>query len=167
MSARRVCVSLFAVWLFGSPPSSAHALCIDDGKFYAKTTVEQEFRDASVVVRGNVLSSQEISIGDPDESLGVLYHVRIDHSFKGKPPQNLIYYSRRDSGGFYLNVGTQYLLFLNPISSSMWAKDAPGAMVVNYNCGQSRAWAEVPLGDRKRLSALSVGDNARAYSPPK
>src|ERR1700722_8653622 len=95
---------MLAIVLSGIP-SSAHALCIYQDKLYAKTTLEQELQDSSLVVRGDVLSTQDISIHDTDESLGVLYRIKIDQSFKGKPPAVLTYYSRRDSGGFYLDVG--------------------------------------------------------------
>jgi len=109
---RSMLVALMLSTLLGSS-SSCYALCVYDSKLYAKTTLEQEFRDAGLVVRGEVLSNRDID--DPDT--GALYQIRIDQSSKGKPPRVLIYYSERDSGGFYLDTGTQYLLFLNPISS--------------------------------------------------
>jgi len=95
--------------------SGAHFYCSYNGELYAKTTLAQEFRDASLVVRVNVLSSKQISIPGPDEDVGVLNRIKVAQIFKGKSPTILIYYSRLDSGGFYLDVGTDYLLFLDPI----------------------------------------------------
>jgi hypothetical protein len=148
-----------AVGLFGSAPGAA-ALCIYNGTLYAKTTLAQEFRDSDLVVRGEVVSSEEVH----DPVLGVFYHVRVKQTFKGKPTAVLVDYSERDSGGFYLDVGTEFLLFLNPIDprggveylGQNWAKRAPGAMMVNYSCGQSRLWNEVPSKDRELLNALST-----------
>jgi hypothetical protein len=157
--ARTVRVAALVAILLGSS-SGVFALCMYEGKLYAKTTLDREFRDASLVVRGEVLSSQDISAPDPDGDVGGLYRVRIDQSFKGRPPSVIAYYSPRNSGGFYLVVGDQYLLFLDPISS-VWEKTAPGVFVVNYSCGQSRAWAEVPSGDCERLRALAAKVPAR------
>jgi hypothetical protein len=136
----------------------ADALCIYRGKLYAKTTLEQEFRDSTVVVEAKVISS-----GDTfeDDEPGVIYRVQIAQWFKGKTPNVIKDFSERDSGGFYLDVGTDYLLFLNLISDQeaaahpSWRKAAPDAMMANYSCGQSRAWANVPPEDRRKLAALS------------
>jgi len=155
---RSLGVAVAAVALLGSA-SGAFALCMYNGKLYAKTTLEQEFRDASLVVKGEVISSEDIH----DPNLGVLYHVRVEQTLKGKSAAVLVDYSERSSGGFYLDAGTEYLLFLNPIDPAdavedlgqNWATKAPGAMMVNYSCGQSRSWNEVPSKDRKLLNALS------------
>jgi hypothetical protein len=147
-----------AVVLLGTA-SGTFALCIYNGQLYTKTTLEQEFRDAGLVVRAEVMSSDDIH----DPYLGVLYHVRVKQTLKGNPTTVLLDYSERDSGGFYLDVGTEFLLFLNPIDpgdavtylGQNWATRAPGAMMVNYSCGQSRPWNEVPSKDRELLNALS------------
>lgn len=143
--------------------STARALCIYHGKLYAKTSLEQEFRDATVVVRGVVVSSKNIYPSDDsdDSDPGVLYRVKVEQSFKGKPPAMLTDYTERNSGGFYLDLGTEYLLFLNPITPKAerefpsWKKNAPDALTVNYNCGQSRPWGEVSAEDRRRLGKMS------------
>jgi hypothetical protein len=137
--------------------SGAHALCVYRGKLYAKTTLEQEFRDALFVVRGDVLSSRKISIASPDVGEGIIYRIKVDRFFKGRSPRVVNFFTPLDSGGFYPEVGVKFLLFLDPISSSEWALDARGATVVNYNCGQSRAWASVPTEKRRRLRTLSAG----------
>jgi len=152
-------VAAAAVAVLG-PASEAFSLCIYNGELYAKTTLEQEFRDARFVIRGEVLSTEEIH----DPNLGVVYHVGVEQTFKGKPAADVVDYSERNSGGFYLDAGTEFLLFLNPIDPSdavidlghSWARRAPDAMMVNYSCGQSRPWSEVPPDDRKLLKALST-----------
>jgi hypothetical protein len=90
--------------------------------------------------------------------------VRVEQTFKGKSGAVVVDYSERDSGGFDLDVGTEFLLFLNPIDphdavvylGRNWASRVPGAMMVNYNCGQSRSWNKVPSRDRELLNALSA-----------
>jgi hypothetical protein len=137
---------------------TADALCIYGGRLYAKTTLEQEFRDSAVVIEAKVISSRDTF---EDDEPGVVYRINIERWFKGTTPGVIEDFSERDSGGFYLNVGTDYLLFLNPISDEeaaanpSWRNAAPDAMMVNYNCGQSRPWANVALEDRRKLAALS------------
>jgi hypothetical protein len=136
----------------------AQALCIYHGQLYANTTLEQEFRDSALVVRAKVSSSRDTF---EDDEPGVVYGIKIDHWFKGKTPTLIKDFSERDSGGFYLDVGSEYLLFLNPISDKQaaenptWKRVAPDATTVNYSCGQSRVWANVALKDRQKLEALS------------
>ena len=145
--------------LFFCFTANAHALCIYNGKLDAKTTITQEFRDSQLVIRGTILSSEEIAEKPsiPDSEPGVLYRIRVDQVFKGNAPKELSLYTERDSGGFYTDIGKQYLLFLNPIEHNDWArKVAPGAMRVNYNCGRSRDWREVPDSDRQQLNALAA-----------
>jgi len=50
-------------WLLGATaltamPSPADALCIHNGELYAKTTLEQEYREARWGVRARVLSAR-------------------------------------------------------------------------------------------------------------
>jgi hypothetical protein len=147
--------------LFLASASSANALCVYKGDLYAKTTIEQEFQDSKFVVLGTVLSSREIPIPDNDLNAesGVIYRIRINQVFKGRAPSVIANYSERNSGGFYLDVGTQYLLFLNPMTVDDGAKQvAPGALRVNYSCGQSRPWREIAAEAKKRLATLSMGD---------
>jgi hypothetical protein len=151
-------VGIAAASVLGSI-SNASALCVYHGQLYAKTTLEEEFREAHFVLKVTVLSCRNIY--DPDT--GVACRVRVDQSFKGRAAPFFIYYTERNSGGFYLDVERQYLLFLNPIDPTEatddlgpgWMKNYPAALEVNYNCGQSCAWAKVPLDDRKLLRILS------------
>jgi hypothetical protein len=129
------------------------------GRLYATTTLADEFTDSALVIRGTVLSSQDVGLSDA-RGRGTVYSVRVDEVFKGHASKSILYYSDRDSGGFYLGEGgesREYLLFLDPIRREYLAsKEAPGAYEVNYNCGQSRQWREVSPGDRKRLSDWAV-----------
>lgn len=155
-------------------PIGAHALCIYGGKhfeksgqpdfqgrLYAKTRLQDEFQDAALVVKATVLSSREIPLAEEesnsDAQPGVVYQLRISRTFKGRSATELDNFSERDSGGFYLDVGTQYLLFLDPMRQDDWARRvAPGALRVNYNCGQSRPWKDVGLQARKQLNRLAL-----------
>ena len=140
--------------------SEANALCTYNGVLYAKTTQEQEFHDSRFVVRATVIKIEEKPQRDnsPTEP-GVLYVLKLDETFKGKLPATFTYYSERDSGGFYLDQGKQYLLFLNPMTLDDLASHiAPHALRINYNCGQSALWAQVSPNDRKHLHALSKGN---------
>lgn len=130
----------------------AHALCIYDGELYAKTTLSQEFRDSAIVVRGKVVSSKDMWPWGEDEEWGTVYKIEVEQTYKGAPPPVLTFLTERNSGGFYLDDGVEYLLFLTPWDrTDRWMKVAPGAYGVNYNCGQSRPWAEVPTAERTRL----------------
>jgi hypothetical protein len=139
--------------------SAANALCIHNGKLYAKTTLAQEFAESRWVVRARVEEGHS-HFGDPTS--WTVYRLRVIHAFKGAPPQQFRFYTRRDSGGFYMDsdrgrpdVGRDYLLFLNPASLSTEDPSvARGAMWVNYECGQSKPWINVSASERKKLSAL-------------
>jgi len=154
-----------AALVFFASSTTAHALCIYGGNLYAKTTIEQEFRDASIVIKGTVLSEKEIVLtaaGEKDSEPGVVYRIRVDHVFKGMPANVIENFSEHNSGGFYLDIGGQYLLFLNPMADSDQAKGvASSALRVNYNCGQSQPWNGLkPVAD-ELLSRLSTS----AHSP--
>jgi len=136
--------------LFFSAP--AQALCIYHGNRYAKTSFEDEFKDSDVVIKANVLMSHDIG---HDEDRAVIYQLKVLRRYKGKSTITPVYYSRRDSGAFYLDTGKTYLLFLDHIEGTEWAKDAPGALVVNYNCGQSREWSKVPESTKRKLIVLA------------
>lgn len=141
----------------------ANALCIYKEQLDVKTTLSQEFSDSKWVVRAKVIAadshwSDYLGGYDP----WTLYRLQVLGSFKGEPPATIDFFTYRDSGGFYLDKGTkadiggEYLLFLNPASQD---QDVPAAArsatEVNYNCGQSRAWADVQNADREELSKLS------------
>ena len=147
-------------------PSSAHALCEYRGELYARTTIAQEFADSPWVVRGRVVSATDNwsdgSLGD-DEEPWTLYRVQVLDRFKGDAPVEVSLFTHRNSGGFYMDRGSQgpdiggeYLLFLQPASDRPWLPGvARGGTVVAYSCGQSKLWAEVPAAGRGELARLA------------
>ena len=149
-----------AALIFFACSASAHALCIYGGDLYAKTTIEQEFHDSSIVIKGTVLSEKDVLLRSTKEEggePGVVYRIRVDHAFKGMPAKVIEDFSERDSGGFYLDAGTQYLLFLNRMADDDRAKGvAPGALRVNYNCGQSQPWSGLKADTEELLARLST-----------
>jgi hypothetical protein len=142
-------------------PVRVGAVCIHDGKLYAKTTFAQEFKQSRWVVRARVLSARDHW---PNEGTAwTLYNLRLLSSFKGVLPPHFTFYTRRDSGGFYMDIpwkghdiGGEYLLFLNPwVVEAEDPRVARGATWVNYECGQSRPWREVSKKERRELRELS------------
>jgi hypothetical protein len=135
----------------------ADALCIYDGKLYAETTAKQEFHDSEWVVRAKVLWAHD----DPDGPY-TTYGLSVLQSYKGSPPKPLIFFTMRDSGGFYLDngaahdIGGEYLLFLQPnVRHDVDPHGITGTASVNYNCGQSKRWREVSSGELEELRRLS------------
>lgn len=160
----------FAALLLSSA-TSAEALCIYKGVDNAHTSISQEYKDARWVVRAKLLhaSSGVVEAGKPNEGANwTTYRLEVIHSYKGQPPQQIKFFTMRDSGGFYMDrpwvplprgydIGGEYLLFLNPIVRHRGQPSAErGAVFVNYNCGQSRPWREVPGNARRLLRSLSV-----------
>ncbi|HST37097.1 MAG TPA: hypothetical protein VLK25_10775 [Allosphingosinicella sp.] len=152
-------VRLIAAFLFLSLPLvPAHAYCEYRGVVNARTTLAQEFRDSRWVVRVRVLSARD-NWADV-EGPWTIYRLQVLHGYKGRVPRRISFFTERNSGGFYMDrassgptqhdIGGEYLLFLSPIRPRRGYR-----MFVNYPCGQSRPWAEVGVGDRRRLAALS------------
>jgi hypothetical protein len=142
----------------------ASAFCIYHGKMNAKTTVRQEFADSRWVVLAKVTNA-DYHWADEGDSW-TIYHLQVLTRFKGNPPVNIELLTYRDSGGFYLDKGTnpdlggEYLLFLDPISPPPPIPAAAhGATEVNYSCGQSKEWSKVTAADRSELTRLSASDH--------
>jgi len=140
-------------------PGAANAFCSYHGELYAKTTLQQEYRDARWVVRAKVISASDWERAD---ERGTVYRMELVDSFKGNLPQRFLYSTERNSGGFYLDrgsktdVGGEYLLFLVPNPRpSVGPPSIRHALWVNYSCGQSRAWREVAREKKATLAALS------------
>lgn len=130
----------------------AHALCVYDGQLYAKTTVAQEFRDARWVVVARV-EREDVHYGGA--SNWIIYRLRTVKPFKGAPAKRPRLFTFQDSGGFYPDVGADYLLFLNPPSPEV--PSSLGSVVeVNYACGQSRPWRDLSSADRRILTRLAA-----------
>ena len=147
-------------------PTSTHAACIYNGELDARTTIAREFTDSDWVVRGRVVSTidnwADETFADGEEPW-TLYRVQIVERFKGDLPVEVNVFTHRNSGGFYMDrpwegpdIGGEYLLFLRPASGLPSLPDvAMDGMVVNYNCGQSKPWAEVRSAGRSELAMLA------------
>ena len=142
--------------------SPAHALCSYRGVDNARTTVAQEFKDSRWVVRAHVVSA-DYHWSDEDESW-TLYRLEVVQSFKGDLPRRFTFFTMRTSGGFYMDgdggvpdLDGDYLLFL---TRRPWPRSDPpaarGALWVNYNCGQSKAWSQVTQKENAQLRELSA-----------
>ena len=137
----------------------ASALC-------SGATVQQEFREADVVVRASLVSELNVWDDEPSASFRaqwgdsanvVLYRLKVLETFKGKPGSRIRFFEERNSGAFYLDVDKEYLLFLNfirPYKGRPAAAD--GAVEVRYACGQSKPWREVQPATLKTLRGLSA-----------
>ena len=138
----------------------ANALCIYRGVDNARTTLNQEFRDSRWVVRARVVSA-DYHWSDEGESW-TLYRLKVVQSFKGDLSNRFTFFTERNSGGFYMdgdgavpNMDGDYLLFLTRFPRSTDPPATRGALWVNYNCGQSKPWAEVSSDDLRKLRKLS------------
>ena len=157
---------LVAALLAPAVPSSPQALCIYKGELYATTTIAQEYADSRWVVRARV-TAQTDSWTDAgpeyDEAPWTTYRIEVVEVFKGAAPREMTAFTERNSGGFYLEPpGRRFdpdldiLLFLNPTSLGPdTPAEARGTTEVNYSCGQSKPWHEVPASDRSALLTLA------------
>jgi hypothetical protein len=149
----------FAPWLIAATlslttASTAQALCSYNGVLYARTTLQQEFAEAPVVVRARLVLA--LNGGPTDErDPWTVYQLETVSAFKGEPPRRISVVTERNSGGFYMDrdggvpdIGQDYLLFLQP-------GDSEGSWRVNYSCGQSRPWREVDAAAQETLQALA------------
>jgi hypothetical protein len=159
----RLAIFVVSGAIVGALANPCFALCIYNGRLYAKTTIAQEVRDSKWVVRAKLISADN-HWSDEDDSW-TLYHVQTIRSYKGRAPHRLAVFTYRDSGGFYLDKGTsndlggEYLLFLIPAIQKL-PPSARGASQVNYSCGQSKPWAEVTEPQAQALAALPQGRSA-------
>lgn len=138
--------------------SPAQAVCSGE-------TLQQEFRQADVVVRARMVSEVNTWNDEPSTSFRarwgdggpvVLYNLRALEIFKGAPGSRISFFQERNSGAFYLDPDKDYLLFLNYIPPYAGRPTAArGAMHVRYACGQSKLWSEVQMRDLVALRRLS------------
>jgi hypothetical protein len=146
----------------------ADALCYYNGKFDAQTTILQEFDDSKWVVRARAIAAVDCwgdRCNDADAPYTV-YRLKVLHSYKGNAPSQLKFFTERNSGGFYMDrpwvklpkghdIGGEYLLFLVPSTWPASHRSAKNSVFVNYSCGQSKSWREVPRSSRLLLEQLS------------
>jgi len=126
--------------------------------------LQQEFREADVVVRATLVGELNVWDDEPSKSFQaqwgngapiVLYRLKVVETFKGKPGSRIRFFEERNSGAFYLDVDKEYLLFLNRVRPYRGRPSAAaGAMEVRYACGQSKPWKEVPVTTRRKLRSL-------------
>lgn len=153
---RRFASVAFVALLTSTTP--AHALCVYDDKMYAKTTLAQEFRDSKWVVKAKV-EAADYHWANYGPSW-TIYSIRVLTRFKGPAVRNLRLFTFRDSGGFYLDKGTDpdldsdYLLFLDPPMQTL-PRRVKNVVQVNYACGQSKPWSEVTASDQRELTRLA------------
>ena len=156
-SGRRV-VGVLAGMAIGCCASTAHAVCIYNGELYAKTTLSQEFRDSALVIEGRVQSVRYTPGNDNEDrdpvDQDVITPIRI---FKGIASAKITFYTWHNSGGFYLDKGGKYLLFLDAVPVGEYGKKRPAGFDINYQCGQSKSWAKVSPAAIAELKALSAG----------
>ncbi len=159
-------LSIFAA-MAAAPLSQAGALCSYNGVYNLKTTIRQEYRDSPWVVRARVASVFEgVS---RDNGPWIVYRLKVERIYKGRPPRPLWMFTEVNSGGFYLNegmgdhrAGSVHLLFLDRIPPSFGLpRAARGSTFVNYSCGQSRPWNEVGPKTRLLLDRLSRSRRVR------
>ena len=156
MTASRLLAPMLAAGLLLGAADEARALCIYRGVDYARTTLEQEFEDSRWVARVRVRAAETRLVDEGDS--WTVYRLEVLEGFKGDPPRVLNMFTTRDSGGFYMDRGSEpdldrdYLLFLNPIRDR---EQAAGMVMVNYSCGKSGLWSEIPAADRATLERLA------------
>jgi hypothetical protein len=158
MHSERMTRWLLSCLLFSLLPSQAHAGC-------SGASVQQEYREADVVVRARMIS--EINAWDDrpgaafrarwgDGGPVVLYGLSVVTIFKGRPGPRISFFQERNSGAFYLGADREYLLFLNYIRPYPGRPAAArGAMHMRYACGQSKQWSDVRAGDLATLRRIA------------
>ncbi len=167
----RLWLHTVSIAFFLTAAASAEALCIYRGVDNARTSLRQEYSDTRWVVRARVVGATDgvVEASLPDVGMPwTVYRLQVVRSYKGEPPQQITFFTMRNSGGFYMDrplvplpqghdIGGEYLLFLNPIPPHRGQPSAErGAASVNYNCGQSRPWSEVSAASRRLLASLSI-----------
>jgi len=135
-------------WLMlGATP--AGALC-------SGASVEQEYREADLVVRALVVAEMRVTDDElsaqfrarwGDYSPMLVNRLRVRDVFKGRPGPSIKFFQEVTSGRFDVDLGSEYLLFFNyhrPRPGR--GAEARGAVYVRYACGQSKLWSEVEPG---------------------
>jgi hypothetical protein len=151
-------LALLCILLLGLAASPARAVC-------SGASLDQEFREADVVVRARLVS--EIRVWDDEPSAAfrarwgesghvILYRLAVLEAFQGRPGPHISFFQEVNSGRFDLDIDKDYLLFLNFIRPYPGRPVAArGAMYVRHACGQSRLWSEVQPRDLTALRRLS------------
>jgi hypothetical protein len=85
----------------------AGAVCL-----FGHLSVESEYQSSSSVITGRVLAAVPVPPAGPLDE-GTVYTIRIDRTFKGAKHRTSKVMSQNDSGRFPMDVGKDYLLFLD------------------------------------------------------
>lgn len=146
--------------LLGALMTPAQALC-------SRTSIEQDFRDADVVVRARIVAETQIRDDEPSAALRRhwgnsfpvrLTRLRVIELFKGRPGPRINVFQEVNSGRFDMAWDRDYLLFLTyHRSSASRPPAARGSMYVRNTCGPSALWTRVPAEARTRLATLARG----------
>jgi len=153
---RSIAIAVAAVAPLLATP--AHALCVYHDRMYAKTSLAEEFHDAKWVVKAKV-EAGDYHWANYGPSW-TIYTVRVLTRFKGPPVATFRLFTYRDSGGFYLDKGTDpdldsdYLLFLDPAIQTL-PRGVANVVQVNYACGQSKQWSDLTLADQRTLARFA------------
>jgi len=89
-------------------------------------SIEQEYRDSAVVLRGRAVSEKSVPKAGATEE-GTLYTLSVTEPLKGKVSKTIQVFSENSSGRFPMSSGEQYLVF---------ASSEQGRLSID-NCGNS------------------------------
>ena len=106
-------------------PSTAVAACFDEDH-----SVPTEYRASAAVLSGVVVSAQMLPSTDDDAPGafdGIYYKIQVIHSYRGPFRSTVTIYSENSSGRFPMDVGSNYIVFL----------DKRGNHLAADNCGNS------------------------------
>ena len=154
-------------------PSAARAYCMGwdktlpnyDAQYYS---VSHEFRRAKYVIKAKVI--QETWVGEDgkpkslqppfqndgprpwgfDPYTGAYYRLQVEVAFKGKPPSHLTVFSENSTARFWLDVGSEHVLFVTEETF----EDPIGKRLTMDTCGNSKPLpkANTLLRDLGRLA---------------
>jgi len=103
------------------PPIKRTLVCLE-----GQPSVQHEYQGSYGVLIGHVVAERAVP-ESKDYLDGTAYSVRVDEVLRGKLPDSIEVFSENTSGGFPMDHGSKYLLFLY---------QALGRTMVN-NCGNS------------------------------
>jgi hypothetical protein len=95
--------------------------------FQPDPTVACEFSNSDAVFVGAVVSAQEVPALGKWFDDGWVYDLTVQEAFRGPRRKTIEAFTEKNSGGLYLDIGKEYLLF---------ATEFHGRLTI-YNCGNS------------------------------
>jgi hypothetical protein len=100
----------------------ARALCVDPRDPTASTyyfpTVRDEVLASNAIVIGTVskVLPLKADLSDPNAVMAFAYTVKVSKRYKGTVPEFITLRAENDSGGFIMETGLTYILFLTKLS---------------------------------------------------